>query len=367
MTFKNLYDKPSKSLLLDFLNKPSSAADFNNQHWTLLIRTAKACKLLAHVAWVIDQHNLNSILPEKVKNQFIAALKIAEFRQRQTLWEINRLRRALKSFDATVIVLKGGAYLLLKLPFAKGRLLSDVDIMVKKANINNIEQMLLEQLWESQKVDEYDQHYYRQWMHEIPPLSHPLRAVEVDIHHTIIPPTSKFKPDPNLLFTDAIKVDDINFKVLSPCDMVLHSAVHLFSDSDLGNKLRDLVDLDQLFRHFVSQNTNFQNHLFKRARELGLQRPLYYTFKFTHQFLGTPLTISKQEISSISPPFPVSWLMNTLVPLALLPENPNHHRQSVRFARWLLYIRSHYLRMPLRLLLPHLARKSLMRIKADED
>jgi len=346
---------------------PGLAASYNNQQWSLLIRTAKACKLLAHVAWLIEQHNLNSILPEKVQNHFVAALKIAEFRQRQILWEINRLQRALKNINASVIVLKGGAYLLLKLPFAKARLLSDVDIMVEKANINTIEQILLTQDWQSQKVDEYDQQYYRRWMHEIPPLSHALRSVEVDIHHTIIPPTSKFKPDPNLLFSDAIDIDDISFKVLSPCDMVLHSAVHLFSDSDLGNKLRDLVDLDQLIRHFDSQNPNFQSHLCQRARELGLQRPLYYTVKYTHQLLGTPLTISEQEISSICPSFPVSWLMNTLVPLALLPENPKHLRQSVSFARWLLYVRSHYLRMPLRLLLPHLARKSLMRFKANDN
>lgn len=198
-------------------------------------------------------------------------------------------------------------------------------------------------------------------MHEIPPLRHITRSIEVDLHHTIIPPTSRLKPDPALLFADAQTVrGNQRFLVLSPCDMLLHSAIHLFYDSDLSNKLRDLVDLDQLIRHFTTQQPDFVAELVKRAQQSGLERPLYYALRYCQLLLDTPVPKQyEMEIQAIAPSFMVRKIMDLLVPLAILPEHPEQHRKTVGFARWLLYVRSHYLRMPLRLLIPHLLKKSL--------
>jgi hypothetical protein len=323
---------------------------------------AKICKLTAHLGWLIDQHNLGHSVPEKVINHFQAARAIVAYRRRMAFWEMNRLQRALADCNADIVVLKGCAYLLADIPFANARLFADVDILVEKSTIDRIEQSLLAQNWQTLKLDDYDQSYYRVWMHEIPPLRHVSRTMEVDIHHTIIPPTSDLQPDPALLMRDAIGLDNTPFKVLSPCDMVLHSAVHLFFDSDLSNKLRDLVDLDQLLRHFGTENSQFFEALLLRAKVLGLQRPLYYTLRYTHQLLATPIPDAVlQRSQEFAPPAPIRLLMDSLMPMALLPEHPDESFQTVRFARWLLYIRSHYLRMPLKLLIPHLARKSLVR------
>ena len=356
-------------IILAFLQAPGEAVAYDNAQWSLLLRTAEACKISAQLAWLIDQHHLNHLIPEKVQNHFSAARKIANFRCRQITWELNRLQLALAGFADDVLILKGGAYLLLELPFAKARLLSDVDIMVPKQALETIEQLLLSQNWRSVKVNDYDQQYYRQWMHEIPPLRHALRSIEVDIHHTIIPPVSRLRPDPGLLFREAVSVpgEDV-FKVLAPGDMLLHSAVHLFYDSDLSNKLRDLLDLDQLIRYFSAQNPDFLSEVLARAAVLGLQRPLYYALRYCQRFLHTPLGGElKQDVTAIAPPFVSRWLMDFLVPLALLPEHPDEKSRLVGFARWLLYVRSHYLRMPLRLLLPHLLRKSWFNYLAAKE
>jgi hypothetical protein len=50
--------------------------------------------------------------------------------------------------------------------------------------------------------------------------------------------------------------------------------------------------------------------------------------------------------------------MDRLAKTVLLPEHPDHPRRWKGVAQWLLYIRSHYLRMPPHLLIAHLARKS---------
>ena len=37
----------------------------------------------------------------------------------------------------------------------------------------------------------YDQRYYREWMHELPPLLHVRRQTALDVHHAIAPETAR--------------------------------------------------------------------------------------------------------------------------------------------------------------------------------
>jgi hypothetical protein len=50
--------------------------------------------------------------------------------------------------------------------------------------------------------------------------------------------------------------------------------------------------------------------------------------------------------------------MAWLLAIALRPNHPSCDGPWTPLARWLLYVRAHWLRMPLRLLLPHLLRKA---------
>jgi Uncharacterised nucleotidyltransferase len=353
----------SGHLLLVCLAQPDHFANLDLADWALVLRLARASKLQAHLYGVLRLHGLLDKVPESALNQLQAAQAVVRYRRRMALWELNRLQRALVNYTSDIIALKGCAYVLLGLPFAENRLFSDVDIMVSKAGIGDIEQRLTAQQWQALALNAYDQSYYRRWMHEIPPLRHPNRSMEVDIHHTIIPPTSACQPDPRLLMQAAITITGSRFKVLSPCDLLLHSAVHLFVDSDLSNKLRDLVDLDQLLRHFGQQDGQFYSQLLIRAEQLGLQRPLYYSLRYCYRLLATPIPVAIREASqAFTPIWPINMLMDTLVPIAILPENPDTPSRKVALARWLLFVRSHYLRMPLSLLIPHLSRKVWARL-----
>ena len=54
-------------------------------------------------------------------------------------------------------------------------------------------------------------------------------------------------------------------------------------------------------------------------------------------------------------------LMARLLAVALEPSPPHTRGAGEALARWLLYVRSHWLRMPPHLLVPHLVRKAWMR------
>ncbi len=359
----NSLPEQAKNLILSILCLPQTIETLSNSDWELLIRCARHCKLLAHLGHKLDCLGLLSTVPDPVLAHFVAAQHIADYRNRLALWELNRIRRALHGLNIQVIVLKGGAYQLLELPFAKGRLLVDIDILVKKTDLQAVEKCLQEQSWKTAPLDDYDQQYYRAWMHEIPPLRHQERLIEVDLHHTILPLTSRLRPSPELLMQDAVAIADSGYKVLSPIDMILHSSVHLFYDAELtGTDFRDLVDLCELITHFQSQHEFFFEQLLKRANQLTLQRPLYYTLYFSQRILKTPVPKNIIEENSGKPTWLTRKIMHYLVPLALLPEHPDLPRKKVALARWLLYVRSHFLRMPFHILIPHLLKKSRKRI-----
>lgn len=350
------------SLLLDFLNdSDGSIARFNAQQWSLLIRQARATNLLSRVASKVCQSDDLSHLPGKTTTQLSNASTVGASSARSVRWEVKEIAKVLAEHSIPCLLLKGAAYEMADLPPALGRLFADVDIMVSRSDLQRAERSFILEGWTATKLNAYDQKYYRQWMHEIPPLLHRDRSTLLDVHHTILPPTAGPKPDVKLLWSSAIELDGLNnVFVLAPEDMVLHSAAHLFHDGDLAGGLRDLVDLDGLLRHFGS-DPEFMTNLFQRAQVMGLWRPLYYALRYCGGYLNTPLSPEERgECERAGAPNgAVVAVMDVLVGQAFYPQVESRAPRFTGFSKWLLYVRSHFLRMPLYLLLPHLLRKAL--------
>ncbi|HSF48948.1 MAG TPA: nucleotidyltransferase family protein [Burkholderiales bacterium] len=346
---------PHHKLLLQALRDPASLTDSAPAKWDLLLRLARRSQLLAHLAARMPRL---AGIPEEAAIQLRAAQIEAAERRRMALWEINRIERVLRGTGVPAILLKGAAYILAELPVAAGRLLSDVDILVPEGNLNFIEDRFQQFGWESVKLDSYDQHYYRTWMHELPPLQYPGRVMQVDVHHAILPRTSRLHPDSRLLWQCARPL--YGFYRLGDEDMVLHSATHLFYDSDFENRLRDLVDVDQLLRHFGAR-PDFWTILLERARQLDLQRPFFYALRFAQRLLETPIPEEVQRCArEAAPNRSILLLMDRLVPIALMPPHPDASQFRYRAACFPLYLRSHWLRMPPLLLTRHLLHKALL-------
>jgi hypothetical protein len=363
MTVRGSKNQAAKQLLLEVLREPAGIVRLQASDWDLLLRLLRRTRLKARFAEFAVHSGVLSQLPDKVIQQFTAARSFVSQRQRMARWEVHCILKALEGSDIPIVLLKGSAYILADLPPSRGRLLSDVDLLVPRASLDHIEQVLDLHGWKSVKLDEYDQRYYRTWMHELPPLRHPDRGMEVDIHHTIAPLTSRLSPDPELLIEESMPLDDRRLRVLQPVDMVLHSAVHLFSDGELINGLRDLVDLGDLLEYF-GRDADFWDHLLERAAVQGLTRPLFYTLHFTDRLLGSQIPEPiMSAISKHAPSLPVRKIMDSLVEAALIPDHPDNTRRWTSIAQWLLYVRSHWLRMPPGLLLKHLGRKLIMRWK----
>tara|TARA_B100001939_G_scaffold348193_1_gene373643 strand:+ start:4033 stop:5115 length:1083 start_codon:yes stop_codon:yes gene_type:complete len=350
------------NILLRALTRPQDMPKFSPAQWNACLFLAHLHSLSGRLAADAEKTEIWSLLPPKVQDLLTSAKLVSEACQRQIVWEVNRIQRALFDDGGDILLLKGVAYIKCGLQAARGRLSADIDILVARDRLETVEKMLLDAGWVHHVTDEYDQKYYRQWAHELPPLRHPDRGVSTDVHHTILPLTSRLAPDISRMWAASSEIEP-GLRVFAPEDMVLHSSVHLFHDGEIAGALRNLLEQHDMLTEFGTM-PGFWERLTSRAEQLGLSRPLYYTLRYCARLLDTRIPEQAFEaLQGAEPPPVLRRFMDVAVPEALLAPRKG-------LLCWLscklLYLRAHALRMPPLLLSRHLATKTLRRLKGQE-
>ncbi len=356
------------NLIAPALSTPTLPA-LTPRQWEDLLSQARRSRLLARLAARIADRGWMAQVPAGPRLHLLGALRVMQRQHDEARWEIDRLRAALARHEGAVVLLKGAAYIAAELPPRRGRLFADVDIMVERTRLPQVESALMAGGWIAEKLEPYDERYYRDWMHELPPMQHVQRHTQLDVHHTITPPTSRFAIDGARLLAQARALPDLApLRVLAPVDMVLHSAVHLMQEGSFEGGLRDLLDIDDLLQHFAATEPGFWPALAARAAELGLGVPLSQVLFQLDRLVGTrPPQAQRPAFAALQRRGLRRWLMNKLLTLALRPDHPSCTVPGYRAAAFALYVRSHWLRMPWYQILPHLARKSWRRLQARRE
>jgi hypothetical protein len=162
------------------------------------------------------------------------------------------------------------------------------------------------------------------------------------------------RPDAQALFESSVPIPGSPFRALSPADQVLHASAHLFQDSDCTGRLRDLVDIDALLREHGA-GASFWTALLAAATRHHLGRSLWYAARYCSGWLDTPVPSEvASEVQAFAPIAASRAAMDRLVSEALPPISPDAGPgRSARLARFLLFARSMWLRMPPWLLAYH--------------
>ena len=340
-------------ILARALADPSSVLRLGHADWTALLCIAHAERLLPTLAHRVD----GLAIPESAKAILNNARLNAEAGRIRALWEIEMMRRALTPLEVPVVLLKGSAFLAAGLAAGQGRLVGDLDILVPRERLGEVEAVILEAGWEWLKVDAYDDHYYRTWMHELPPLIHRDRDAMIDIHHTILPLTARPKPDAAAMIADSVEIA-LGLRMLCPKDMVIHAAAHLFADGDLSGGMRNLWDIRCLVEASPLDGLEAQ------ARMHGLLSETERALRLSGVLFGYPRHSSEGrnlmptvEIRRWIPAFAGMTNNWDRLYLARLTARDGWGRETHKLLRFAFYIRSHLIRMPFPLLVRHLFTK----------
>ena len=323
-------------MLTRLLAEPAGAVMLDGADWTAVISVARAEQLLGTLAHRVD----GLAVPARVASILADARAAAAHVRRTALWEAEMARRALATLGVPVVLLKGTAYAAAGLAAGQGRSIGDLDLLVPRAAMPAVEAALLGNGWEWVKADAYDDDYYRRWMHELPPLIHAGRDRMADVHHTILPPTARPTPDAAALIADAVPLGN-GLRVLSPTDMVVHAATHLFADGDLAGGLRNLWDIDRLCREFGA--TDFVTALIDRAEHHQLAPAVTRALRLANDLYSTPVDGLDLRLS------PADRLFRRR-----LLARDGWGRETRPVTRTGFYVRSHWLRMPPFMLARHL-------------
>ncbi|MCX7893883.1 MAG: nucleotidyltransferase family protein [Burkholderiales bacterium] len=350
--------------LIAVLADPGQAGALTLDAWDLLIRTARVARLLGVLQAVLEGAGRFDAVPEPVRAHLVAGRRQAEYRRQMALYEADCVASVLAPAGISTVLLKGAAYAALGLRCAVGRMPEDLDILVPRARLAEAEELLRDAGWALEEKDDYDERYYREWSHELPPLRFPGHAFELDLHHAIVPPIARHPVDMALVLSACRPLPgDGRFLVLSPADQVLHAALHLFQD-ECVDRLRDLVDLWFLLEE-LGARPGFWDDLVGRAGALPAGRPLWYALQCLEALVGwRPPAAVSAAVDRFAPPRPAAWTMLRLLATCLPPLHPDAHGDRGRWvARQALLARALWLRFPVPILARHLAMKGIRSLR----
>ena len=339
---------------LEAMARPERLAELSLDEWDVLLREGFAIDALARLSYRVEERAIERRCPPDAIAILRGARHQPEFVQTRVLWEARHVRRVLHGVCEPVL-LKGAAYAAAGLNVGRGRLTSDLDVLVPRERLDAVEAQLCRAGYQQKALDAYDERYYREWMHELPPYLHPERGIELDIHHTLLPPVGRLHPRPDLLFAAARSVPD-GFRVLAPTDMVLNCAAHLYQ-GEVRDGQRDLLDLLSMLEDFGA-DADFWPELAERAATHDLCRPLFFALALCRLLLGC--VVPERHWEALRRCGARARWDGLLFPFArTLLEGFGPGRRQPWLARQVLLARSHVVKMPPGLLVKHLIRKSL--------
>lgn len=347
--------------LIDAFICPTAVLEWTKADWSVAVRQARSANLLAALGKHLESHFTAVHLPEVALRYFQSANNLVLQRNAAVIWEVDQVLGALNSRQIPVTFLKGAAYVLAGLPLSAHRHFSDVDLMVNREDLPEVEKQLMLNGWLPTCFDSYDQRYYRKWMHEVPPLRHIRRGTVLDLHHAITPLTAKYQANTAQLIVTQVPVEGHKGAyVLGPTDMVLHAVAHLFAEGEAENALRNLLDISELIDYYQSE-TDFDAALAERSFMLGLSQPLYLAAHYLVRRLKQDRRKCLLKYLKLAAPNGVALVfLDAIYDRVFQGGYPTTALRGARSARFALYLRAHWLRMPIHLLLPHLFRKLII-------
>jgi hypothetical protein len=341
------------SPLIRVLSDIQASESLDAEEWSLLFAEARAAGLAPRIASTLGEHGPPRSMPARFAPQALAARLQGEAIARDALREVRYLRAALEGINTPIVLLKGAAYVVAGLPPARGRVFSDIDILSRREDLPKVEASLMMAGWIGDKKDSYDQRYYREWSHEIPPMTHLQRGTTVDLHHSLVMPTCRLGIDSGILLKSIVPASGLpGWFRLGDEAMVLHACAHLLLNSEFDRGLRDLGDINLLVRHFSGQTPGFLARLIDLASASGLERIAARALLLCHRFYATPL-----------PDWPAITQARFDPVLALLGQVATTRHPDTRptlqpIADQMLALRELSLRFPAHILIRHLWHKA---------
>lgn len=338
--------------VLSFLEKPADAECLSDLQWQDLIRILRCNDLTATLASLLEKNNI-VVQSAYGKKHLASALVYAKRQSQQVEYESRHLRDILSEIGVVPMFLKGAAYALANDLNADGRLMSDIDILVTHSQLELVEKQLKANGWKEKVLDSYDENYYRQWSHELPPFINSSTGTTLDIHHTLIPPITSKSVPVDSVFSNSVQ--GRTYALLPSMEWrLLHCIIHFFYNEDYEKPIRDMWDLRCLFlqlrdRQHLEQFLTLASSIGFRKEAGYALRTVEYVFNDITEHFGAKvdshLTVSE------------TVFCGAVIKTIAKPRHAEIDSLATKFCCFIMMMRGHVKKMPMNILIPHIAVK----------
>lgn len=341
----------SRSTLTKYLSDFSLPSSISDDEMHSLLRVLIHSQLHGYVA-----HRMNAIdkYPLAFKRHLLSIKTFSKAQYVQVIKACKTISLDLEELAEPVLLLKGAAYIAANKANARGRLISDIDILVAQQHLPKVEKLLIAKGWAPKELDDFDEKYYREWSHELPPYTHLETGVTLDIHHNLLPGTS----GKTINISDIIATKQAtNFGLFVPKDeyLILHSAIHLLLNDDIEKGLRDCLDLHYLLSEYVQKNDI--NTLHKLFTEANCEKEFLVLLNLLTKLFTTKSATYAEERLALNNKSLYESIANDLEK-AVFPASAYLENSTNTYARFKVYLRGHLSKMPLSLFIKHILFKA---------
>jgi hypothetical protein len=281
------------NLLLALVSQdPESSADpvpAGFPDWEKLASIASQLRLAPLLTCGLRSKNLLGIVPPPVRQKLVTAAEHNCGHNIACSSLTDRIVELLTKQGIDVMLLKGIAHIHDCYPEPEGRVLRDIDLLVRKNHLAEAARCI-------QCAGFYQQqsHSTSEGHHHLPPfLSDEGQAIE--IHWNLAHPLAPVHIQEEELWKLARPCTAIPGSfLLHPVDSLIHTSVHLMISSDIAGHVYQLIDIDRLIKvHFNSPG--IFSRLTDRAVQFGCEIPLSRSLHLAHEFLGTSVPAKVYE------------------------------------------------------------------------
>lgn len=247
---------PLLSTLIEGLRNPDCLRTLELSEWDRLVPLAVHLELLPQIARRVSERPWWSSLSTRVRQRLSQEIQASDFNETCIRFELRQLQRILSPVCDRLVLLKGAAYMQAGFVWAAGRRTSDVDLLVPESSLPEIESALADEGYrKNDDLSAKDDRYYRRWLHEIPPMQHEHRRVEVDVHFRLLPLADPLSFSVAEEIARSVPLPGTSFRILDRVDRVLHAILNLARTGEFRRAIRDLWDL----RCMIHMATDFDS------------------------------------------------------------------------------------------------------------
>lgn len=342
--------------ILEIVEDSACVTRFSSSDWNLLISQARLYDLIPFVYHEISDMGHIQCVPVEILQLMDGYVTRLEYLKTLYLWDLKQIEKLAVEFNVQVIVLKGMAYLIGELGIYKSRNFADIDLLVKGDDFKFFEKKLTSHGWHFKELNDYDDHYYREWSHASPPMTNILTGLELDLHHHISSPISDIKVDTQCLLDKALEVKGSTLFRLSDEDVILHCANHFIYFDDVHGKFKDILHIHYMIKQNPEEDIWLR--LYQRAQVLGLESTLFYMVGLLEHFFKVEPAVQIREWQSNFSKNPKKLVLLYLLKYCLSAERVDSVKYKLMTS--LLVVRYQWTRYPLNILMTHLVKKHLI-------